>query len=78
MERALEIINEMIRKVDKEIDENRKRFEKTNPNNIYDQDYRKMLLDIHARNMNKYMTLCDVKRAFEDEIAKDFSEGFDK
>lgn len=77
LSRAIMVVIGMIKEVDKKLDEVREQFGKTDEKNIYDQSYRKMLLDLHEMNMNKYITLCDVKRALEAEIAKDFAKGME-
>lgn len=78
LNRAIMVVIGMIKEVDKKLDEEREQFGKTDEKNIYDQSYRKMLLDLHEMNMNKYITLCDVKRALEAEIAKDFAKGMEE
>lgn len=77
LNKAIMVVIGMIKEVDKKLDEEREQFGKTDEKNIYDQSYRKMLLDLHKMNMNKYITLCDVKRALEAEIAKDFAKGME-
>lgn len=77
LNRAIMVVIGMIKEVDKKLDKGREQFGKTDEKNIYDQSYRKMLLDLHEMNMNKYITLCDVKRALEAEIAKDFAKGME-
>lgn len=77
LNRAIMVVIGMIKDVDKKLDKGREQFAKTDEKNIYDQSYRKMLLDLHEMNMNKYITLCDVKRALEAEIAKDFAKGME-
>lgn len=77
LSRAIMVVIGMIKEVDKKLDEVREQFGKTDEKNIYDQSYRKMLIDLHEMNMNKYITLCDVKRALEAEIAKDFAKGME-
>lgn len=77
LNRAIMVVIGMIKDVDKKLDEEREQFAKTDEKNIYDQSYRKCLLDLHEMNMNKYITLCDVKRALEAEIAKDFAKGME-
>lgn len=77
LNRAIMVVIGMIKDADKKLDEVREQFGKTDEKNIYDQSYRKMLLDLHEMNMNKYITLCDVKRALEAEIAKDFAKGME-
>lgn len=77
LNRAIMVVTGMIKDVDRKLDELRDSFGKTDEKNIYDQSYRKVLLDLHEMNMNKYITLCDVKSALEAEIAKDFAKGME-
>lgn len=77
LNRAIMVVIGMIKNVDKKLDEVREQFAKTDEKNIYDQSYRKLLLDLHEMNMNKYITLCDVKKELEAEIAKDFAKGME-
>ena len=77
MTRAIEIVNEMINEVDKELDRLSASFAKTSPTNIYDASYRITLMELENGQIRKLTTLRDLKRRFEAELGKDFSEGFE-
>lgn len=76
MTRAIEIVNEMLNEVDKELDRLSASFAKTSPTNIYDAGYRRTLENLEEIQIRKMTTLRDLKRRFEAELEKDFSEGF--
>ena len=65
MKRAIEIVDGFIERVEAELSRNREYFSKTDANNIYDAEYRNMLLDIHDKYIRKLALLGEVKRALE-------------
>lgn len=81
LNRAIMVVIGMIEKVDRKLDELRDSFGKTDEKNIYDQSYRKLLLDSFERNFNRRLTLWDVKKTLEAElkaeIAKDSAKGME-
>lgn len=81
LNRAIMVVIGMIEEVDRKLDELRDSFGKTDEKNIYDQSYRKVLLDLFERNFNRRLTLWDVKRTLEAElkaeIARDFAKGME-
>ena len=78
MTRAYEIIEKMMQDVSKEMDKLADSYARTSPTNIYDVSYRHTLEKLKDIQISKYNTLREVKMAFEDEIKRDFAEGFGK
>ena len=77
MTKAIEIVNEMMKVVDSELDRLSASYAKTSPTNIYDAGYRRTLENLEDIQIRKYNTLREVKMALENEMKKDFAEGFD-
>lgn len=79
--KAIMVVMDMIKNVDKRLDELKEQFGKTDEKNIYEQSYREFLTDSFDRNFNRRLTLWDVKRTLEAEmkaeIAKDFAKGME-
>ena len=76
MTKAIEIVEGMMKEIDKELDRLSASYAKTSPTNIYDASYRKTLVELKDIQVRKYNTLREVKHALEEELRNNFREGF--
>lgn len=65
MDRAIEIVKEMIEACDKELDRLSNQYAKTNPSNIYDAYYRDTLVRLKETQITRFSVLCEVRKALE-------------
>lgn len=65
MDRAIELINGMMKECDAELDKLSNQFSKTNPHNIYDASYRETLVRLKDIQISRYNVLRDVKKVLE-------------
>lgn len=66
MERAMRIIEGMIADVDRQLCDYEDKYRKTDPTNIYDDAYRRILVEGKDRLIRERIVLCNIK----DRLAK--------
>lgn len=65
MDRAIEIVKQMLEACDKELDRLSDQYAKINPHNIYDTSYRETLVRMKDTQITRFNVLREVKQALE-------------
>ena len=65
MDKAIEIVKGLLKKVDGELDDIRQRYGETTPYSIYDVAYRQTLESLHSRAITRRIAFEDVLRELE-------------